>query len=1195
MKITPNEFKDAKSLASQWQESISKNREPEEKKFHEMMVNMLKDPLNKVFLIELLDQSFRSQNPERIAKQIEYVFEQYEDTSIFSDFEALLIALFRSVGMWFPRLSIPMFINYLRNDISRIVIKGESKALTDHLQMRRNEGTRVNINLIGEAVLGEKEARERIEKYKDALSNPNIDYISIKISTIFSQINPLAHEWSVEQLKARLSEIYQAAMKYPFTDTQGYTQAKFVNLDMEEYRDLHLTLDAFKTTLEQDEFKNFHAGIVLQTYLPDTLKELKSLAQWAKDRVHSGGAPIKVRLVKGANQEMELTEASLRHWECVTYLKKEYSDANYKICMDFLLDPEVAPYVHIGIASHNLFDHALANILASSRQVEQYYTAEMLEGMSETAYKLLKSKGINVILYAPIATAKTFTNAIAYLVRRFDENTADQNFLRYSFGLQMRSPEWEKLLQSYDKSIEAIPFTSQMPFRTQDRNQSPHPCTTKVEDYRFKNVADTDFSLSQNRVWAVKIRDKWQNISKEGGFHAMPVVDGKPLPKKSPLRVIDKSQYHQEITVGSYTNADASDLLKAVEVAALDPDGWREKSLSQRQEILMQVGVELERRRGDLIGVAAAEVGKVFTETDVEVSEAIDFCNFYPYSVRQINSYTGIHTRGKGVGLVVSPWNFPVAIPTGGVAASLAAGNTVLIKPASNAVLCAYMMCECFWAAGVSKRTLQFIPTPGKLAGEILIPNKKIDFVIFTGGEQTAYDMLKVKPDLHLSAETGGKDATIVTSLADRDQAIKNVVASAFNNSGQKCSATSLLILEKELYEDNAFMNNLVDVASSLEVGSVWDFKNRIGALSDLPQGNLNKALHHLDPKERWALQPSYADRDNPYMLRPSIRYGTQAGDFCHMHELFGPVLSVMKADSLDEGIELVNATGYGLTSGIESLDRREQEFWKERLKAGNLYINRMTTGAIVLRQPFGGMGKSAIGSGRKAGGLNYVAQFMDIGSTGALLLKSAKHIQVDRLAALLDGERFFTQTLNDAIRIASHFASFLYDEFLQEHDYVNVRGESNVIRYLPMKSVLLRLEESDDLVEMLVSISAIKMSGAKLILSLPSLLSNEHSLWLYDKASMLLDAQDEVYTEDLGQMLEHIPRVERLRFLNKSTCSPSVYAHARQHGVHIATESFISHGRIELMHYFYEQSVSNSYHRYGNLGRKGLSYKENT
>ena len=198
--------------------------------------------------------------------------------------------------------------------------------------------------------------------------------------------------------------------------------------------------------------------------------------------------------------------------------------------------------------------------------------------------------------------------------------------------------------------------------------------------------------------------------------------------------------------------------------------------------------------------------------------------------------------KGKGVGVVIPPWNFPIAIPTGGVAASLASGNTVIIKPASTAVLCAYEMCKCFWDAGISKNILQFTPTPGSLAGEHLIKNKKVDFVILTGGEDTAHSMLESRSDLYLSAETGGKDATIVTAMADKEQAIKNIIASAFNNSGQKCSATSLLILEEEVYLDDNFKFALKDAAQSLEVGSVWNYVNRIGTLANKVSGNLKKS-----------------------------------------------------------------------------------------------------------------------------------------------------------------------------------------------------------------------------------------------------------------------------------------------------------------------------------------------------------------
>ncbi len=1192
MQISSTTFENAKILATQWQGEIEQSREQTEKKFHEIMKQMLKDPMNKVFLIELLDQSFRSKESGRVADQLEYLFAKYKTTDIFTSFEKLLVGLFRHVGIYLPAISVPLFIRYLRNDISNVVVKGENSPLSMHLQARRAEQTRVNINIIGESVLGEAEAQDRVKKYINALKNPDIDYISIKISTIFSQITPLAHQWSVDKIAERLALIYTAAMEHPYTDTQGAQHSKFVNLDMEEYRDLSLTVDVFMQTLSREPFTALHAGIVLQTYLPDALDNLKKLTIWAKERVENGGAPIKVRLVKGANQEMEQTEASLRGWPCVTYLDKAETDANYKILMDYLLDPDVAPFVHTGVASHNLFDHALGVILSKERKVEAYYSAEMLEGMSEAAYKVLKKEGLNVILYAPTATLETFTNAIAYLVRRFDENTAEQNFLRHSFGLTVGSPSWKRLVQSYEDALAALPQTRLTPFRTQDRNLGP-VVADEQEPYIFTNRSDTDFALEQNRKWAEKIRDKWQHIGENGGFNACPVIGGVLKDSEEAIAVIDKSQYHDNGIVGMYVPASAQELDEAVRIAAADPDGWRTLHSAQRQKILMAVAHEFEKSRGDLIGVAAAEMGKVFGETDVEVTEAIDFLNFYPYSVEKLASIEGLSTQAKGVGLVVSPWNFPIAIPTGGVAAALAAGNTVILKPASDAVLCGYRLCQCFWDAGVSKNTLQFVPTSGTLAGKQLIPNPAVDFVIFTGGETTAYGMIKARPDIHLSAETGGKDATIVTALSDRDQAVKNVVASAFNNSGQKCSATSLLVLEKELYEDKSFKRTLIDAAASLEVGSVWDFKNRIGALVHPPKGDLKRALDELEKHEHWALEPRYADENNPYMLKPSIRWGTRSGDFCHMNELFGPVLSVMCADNLDDAIEKVNATGYGLTSGLESLDEREQNIWKEKLLAGNLYINRMTTGAIVLRQPFGGMRKSAIGSGKKAGGLNYVSQFMQLHFDGSYDNERSNHAYIDTIESLLSVSGSFSQEVKKSLETLSNFAYWLEKEFLQEHDYANVRGESNVIRYLPLKRVLLRCEEADSLYEILSSIAAAKMCGASVHLSIPNDARSEALHYIKENRTLLLDATDRFAEEDETALIAAMREADRIRFLHPDNVTRSIYAALAEDALYIASEPFIGHGRIELMHYFQEQSVSDSYHRYGNLGLKGLKEKE--
>ncbi|MBT8343671.1 MAG: bifunctional proline dehydrogenase/L-glutamate gamma-semialdehyde dehydrogenase, partial [Sulfurovum sp.] len=830
---------------------------------------------------------------------------------------------------------------------------------------------------------------------------------------------------------------------------------------------------------------------------------------------------------------------------------------------------------------------------ARERKVEKYVSAEMLEGMSEAAYKVLKDQGLNVILYAPTATKETFTNAIAYLVRRFDENTAEQNFLRHSFGLQVDTPAWDTLIKSYDDALALMPTVDQGPYRNQDRNQEIQKETIDVKYYHFENEPDTDFVLKANRKWAEKIRDKWQNIGETGGFNAYPVVGGEIVQRDLHVDVIDKSQYHENKLAGHYTEATPEDMKIAIATAKEDPDGWRKLSAVQRQEVLMDVAHELKLARADLIGVAAAEVGKVFTETDVEVSEAIDFANFYPYSVAKISALTGVEASGKGVGLVISPWNFPIAIPVGGIAASLAAGNTVILKPAEDSILCGYRLCQCFWDAGISKNTLQFIPGRGSVVGEHMIPSKDIDFTIFTGGEKTAYSIIKSRPDIALSAETGGKDATIVTALADRDQAIKNVIVSAFHNSGQKCSATSLLVLEKELFNDEAFKQTLKEGVESLETGSVWDFTNRIGTLANLPTGELKKSLTYLDDGEAWLIEPNFTDKGNPYMLTPSVRWGTKRNDFCHMNELFGPVLSVMCAEDLDDAIDIVNSTGYGLTSGIESLDKREQDYWKERIIAGNLYINRVTTGAIVTRQPFGGMRKSAIGSGKKAGGFNYVSQFMNLDYKETNLYESCSSQFIDQMRTLLTRDTVFNDECEAALRHMCHFTHWYEVEFLKEHDYAHIRGESNIIRYLPVESVLLRIEESDELDEILTTIMAIKMIGAKLHISIPKKSRKAELIWLESKQDSFIGKEDTFGRDNEEELIEEIPKFQRVRFLHQDNVTQNIYNAVADKAIYIASDNFVSHGRLELMHYFIEQSISNSYHRYGNLGIQSIKLEE--
>lgn len=1199
--MSPQEIKAiaerAAVLAGRWQNRANELLTHEEKGIQEQMLRLLTHPLDKVVLTKLIDQSFRSHNPARIADQANSILRQFGVPDFFNKVDRLLVQMFLGLGRRFPTLTVPKMIDKMRQNSSRAIIDGDPDNLREHLEKRRKQGVRMNINHLGEALLGETDARRRLETYVDDLKNPAVEYISVKISTIYSQIHSLAWEHTLNILVERLAELYRAAAAHYYTRIDGTRVAKFVNLDMEEYRDLRITVEAFQRTLDQPEFKRHSAGIVLQAYLPDSFGIQKQLTEWALHRVADGGSPIKLRIVKGANMEMEQVDAAINNWPLAPYDNKREVDANYKRMVMYGMQPERIRAANLGIASHNLFELAFAHELGRHHGVTDCFYFEMLEGMADHVRRALVESAGDVLLYAPVATKEDFINAIAYLVRRLDENTAPENFLRYAPKLSTTSKEWDFLKQQFFDSCRAIDQAGIRPHRTQNRQQEVfRKGTGTYESNEFLNEPDTDWSLAANRQWAESIRVKWKMGASDSPV-MIPIVAGgrEVMAGREQRDSLDASQFHDRVVVARYALAGGDDVERAVSTAVEDSDGWRTKSLKERHAVLSRVARELRRARGDLIGAAAADTGKVFPESDVEVSEAVDFAEYYPHSAHTFAASGAISIRGKGVGCVVSPWNFPIAIPCGGIVASLAAGNTVIFKPSSDAVLVAWLLCQCFWRAGVSKNTLQFLPCSGSQAGQRLVTHTGVDFVILTGGTETGLKMLSSRPKLFLAAETGGKNATIVTAMSDRDQAIKNIIHSAFSNCGQKCSATSLLILEEEVYGDGHFKQQLVDAAGSIQVGSAWDFKNKLGPLIRPPVGVLKRGIEQLEPGESWALEPRNLD-GNPYFWTPGIKWDVAPGSFTHTTELFGPVLGVMRADSLEQAIDLVNATGFGLTSGLESLDRREQDFWKERVRAGNLYINRGTTGAVTLRQPFGGMGKSALGPAIKAGSPNYVSQFMSFKETAYPRIEAFKsdHAML-RLAQEWQRKADWGSfgAASDEIRMTVRaIKSYLYhfeNEFSRNNDYFHLRGQDNILRYLPVGRVMVRIHEADTLFDVLARIAAARVSGCNCMISVAPGVAHRGVAFLksQDGLKLVEDAVVEVQTDE--QVIDAMPDIQRIRYADPQRVPAGVFKAAAKTGYYIACAPVMMEGRIELLHYVVNQSICDTYHRYGNLGERSM------
>lgn len=1182
-------------VARRLQQRAAHLQTPQERRQQWELDRMIGSPHDRATLVQLTDQAFRSRVPHRAVDQLIHILDVQGIPRFFNPFDRTLLKGFQSFGSYLPGVAVPLVKEKMRQETANVILPAERELLVRHLRARRAEGVRMNVNYLGEALLGETQARHRLNMYLEALQLPEIEVISVKISTLYSQLSSLARQETIETLCDRLELLYRAAMKAKFQRADGTLTPKFVYLDMEEYRDMRITAEAFMRTLDRDGLAEAEAGIALQAYLPDSFPMQQRLYSWARQRVARGGAPITVRLVKGANMEMERVEASLQGWPQAPFREKLDTDANYKRMLHEALKPENLAAARLGVASHNLFEVAYAMVLVDQLGAWDRVQFEMLEGMANGQRRAVFELTGNMLLYAPACRKEDFIHAIGYLVRRLDENSGPDNFLRHAFKLQVGSDAWRRLEELFVQSFARLDRLPSSPRRTQDRRFPQTDPDAGPTWYQFRNEPPTDFALDCNVEWAKRIVETWSQVHSDSAYQVPVVVAGQErfAPPTNSRVCHDPSR--PELVVCRYPVAGPEDVERAMTCAVEDPDGWRRRPVRERSEILAAVARQLRAARADLIGAAMAGAGKTILEADPEVSEAVDFVEFYRRTAEYFSAYSGLQGKGKGVAVVVSPWNFPLAIPCGGVAAALAAGNTVILKPASDAVLPAYMLCLAFWRAGVPRTALQFLPCSGSEAAQLLAQHPAVDSVILTGGTATAHAILAKRPDCPLHAETGGKNATIVTAMSDRDQAIKHVLISAFSHSGQKCSATSLLLLEEEVYEDASFRDALCDAAASLHVGSAWDMPTRVGPLIRPPRGDLERALKELEPGESWALMPEHR-HGNPQLYSPGIKWGVQPGSYTHRTEFFGPVLGVMKYRRLAEAIALVNATGYGLTSGLESLDDREQAEWLRGIRAGNLYINRPTTGAIVLRQPFGGMGKSAFGPGIKVGGPNYVVQFMRFEVVAS---PSAPQVQMQindplladlvwRLNATAFTNRFTKEKVQEWVGVIYNYEFAAQNEFRKKHDHFRLLGQDNFRLYLPVRELRIRLHPQDTWEEILLRIAASRAAGCRTTVSTPPGCHTEWMTWL-EQLTENWAAAIEFLEETDSQLVEvmHRHETDRLRYAAADRVPLEVRAASAATHIYVADAPVLPEGRIELLWYVQEQSHSINYHRYGNLGER--------
>lgn len=1036
-----------------------------------------------------------------------------------------------------PAVVVPVARAILRQMVAHLIVDARPQQLGASIARLRHDHTRLNINLLGEAVLGDKEADARLAGTKELLERPDVDYVSIKVSSVVSQLNMWAFEESVQKITDRLVPLYASA-------AAAAGGPKFINLDMEEYHDLDLTVAVFKRILDRPELKNFEAGIVLQAYLPDALGALQDLTAWTQQRQADGGASIKVRLVKGANLAMERVDAALHHWALATVESKQAADTNYKRCLDWALQPENAAAVRLGVAGHNLFDIAFAHLLAEARGVTDRIEFEMLLGMAEDQAEAVRADVGSLLLYTPVVKPQQFDVAISYLIRRLEENASPENFMSAVFELTSNPALFEREKQRFLDSLAALDTVVPQPNRQQRTDRAPQSAPGL-----FRNADDSDSALPNIRAWGREILER-----------------------------VPGSELGSELVAGSaHTSPEAVEALVSTALAA-QPD-WAGLGGSGRAQLLRKAAVELAANRGALIEVAASETGKTLAEGDVEISEAIDFANYYALGAENLDAVQGARFVPSKLTVVTPPWNFPIAITAGSILAPLAAGSSVIVKPAPQAKRCAAQVVQSLWDAGIPKEVLIFADLEEGPIGQSLIAHAAVDRVILTGAYETAKLFRSWRKDLPLLAETSGKNAIIVTPSADPDIAAKDVVRSAFGHAGQKCSAASLVILVGSVADSARFRNQLIDAAASLKVGFPDDPETEMGPIIEPASGKLKSALTTLGDGESWLVEPRQLDQEGR-LFSPGVRSGVRPNSYYHLTEFFGPVLGIMTAKTLDEAIELQNASAYGLTAGLHTMDAAELSLWLSKVQAGNLYVNRGITGAIVQRQPFGGWKRSSVGAGAKAGGPNYLLHLG--GWEPAALpeqLPAAQARPAVEQAVKAVAAELADADLASLTRAVADDQRHWDAEFGVAKDVSGLGVERNVFRYLPVPvEVRFDGDRPSDLIRVA---SAGNRAGAPVTVSLgeaPAPGVRNALIQLGSTVTIETESDWAGRLRSAGTLRVRLvgdrTRSAEAALLEATGGSPDVAVYAGP-----VTEA----GRVEMLPFLHEQAVSITAHRFGN------------
>jgi RHH-type transcriptional regulator, proline utilization regulon repressor / proline dehydrogenase / delta 1-pyrroline-5-carboxylate dehydrogenase len=837
-------------------------------------------------------------------------------------------------------------------------------------------GSAFTVDLLGEKTVTEAEADRyaaRVSDLLDALIRgtrgwapddhlerddvgalPRVN-VSIKPTALASLYAPLTRDEGLAQAKARLRPILERAVR----------DHAFVYFDMEHYDVKDLTLELFRDLMDEPALAGLDAGVVVQAYLKDSYRDREGLIKWSARRAR----PIGIRLVKGAYWDTETVIARAEGWPVPVFEAKGQTDANFERCVRLLHDNHGA--VRAAFGSHNLRSLAYAVTYARNIGVPDHgYELQMLYGMAEPVHAAIRRLGLRLRVYAPVGE---LVPGMAYLVRRLLENTSNESFVRQKFA---EGRDLDELLLPPD--VGTLPEPSDPARRQATDPVAPGPYEPEPHREWRRHWARSEFSA---RVDAIEGRLGWEVPA---------MIAGERVTTVATIDSVDPSR--PDVVVCRSASAGIAEADAAVAHAVAVSERWAATPAGERAAILFGAADWMRERRDALAAVQVFEAGKPWKEADADVCEAIDFCEYYGREVLRLSAggtvqsppgeANSLRYQGRGVGVVISPWNFPLAIPTGMTTAALAAGNPVILKPAEQTPGCAFVLYEALDAAGLPEGVLQLLPGLGEVVGVRLVEHPDVSFVVFTGSRPVGL-AINASAAVHrpgqrhvkrVVAEMGGKNAIVVDADADLDQAVPAIVQSAFGFAGQKCSAASRVVALDAIHDE--LVGRLAGATRELVLGHPRRINVSVGPVIDEDaRERIREAVGRAPFEGRVVLQREDVP-DTGWFVGPVIVDEVPRGAPLATEEIFGPVLAVQRANDFDDAIDIANATDYALTAGVFSRSPHHIERAAREVRAGNVYVNRGITGAIVGRQPFGGYDMSGVGS--KAGGPDYLMQFVE-------------------------------------------------------------------------------------------------------------------------------------------------------------------------------------------------------------------------